>query len=708
VACAGTLVYIIVDDVNKVWLSARSVAKYLGLARPSSVVEAFADKDHIPPAKDRGSFPVGVRNSNAPSVQVHEFVLAQFIFLALKQKYHKQLSELLGCVLMFLARRASDATKQVEALALDPIRRSSRSLSLTSARREVHIKDVAAPLATPVPPPSFVATTVPPDAPARAHFLHIEYSPGVNQSPFFARRRGAPVRVDRVLRSSLRSSFEAPAQNNGVAEAPSDHSTVQLVLYRRVLQESGLSGVFRGKRMTERVGPIASSRSIHEIEYAAKKLNHVVEFCGDIDQFGRFSWTIGLDCEYVAPAVRTAKRFFCMEDSFVLYVRGQGEREWFGCSEWINKEHMQRIMNQLLVEPLPLPKPHADFANSGFDCLAKRHPWLLSHESSLTKSEEAVLLPARKVLLVTAEGLNSLLSTACCKKAKLVCSSVVSLEVNVVFQCEFCCIKTKSTSLVPDIVNLNKMAFCARVMSGRGFSVDRFLSWLGIGDGMIKDRDNISRWIGRLVVAAEKVYNDCQQAVMQAFVLGNDPRISADVAYKRNAKAYQGLGAALSSLLSVCDNRLGKVLSVFIFERKKMEQEFLEKEKISVTSTVAGQPAVTTEYAAGGDHAAFELGLSLFHQEAKAACRNVAANAELVAAYANVAILMNDWKLASVIADAISSGANTVKRVFGDKVKLFIDWWHRRTSFKTELSKIEVGCLIWFLLLFELLNLQIG
>ncbi len=140
----------------------------------------------------------------------------------------------------------------------------------------------------------------------------ISCSPGVNQSPFFARRRGAPVRVDRVLRSSLRSSFEAPAQNNGVAEAPSDHSTVQLVLYRRVLQESGLSGVFRGKRMTERVGPIASSRSIDEIEHAAKKLNHVVEFCGDIDQFGRFSWTIGLDCESVA----------CGSDSKAILLHG--------------------------------------------------------------------------------------------------------------------------------------------------------------------------------------------------------------------------------------------------------------------------------------------------------------------------------------------------------------------------------------------------
>jgi|JI10StandDraft_1071094.scaffolds.fasta_scaffold662452_1 hypothetical protein len=133
-----------------------------------------------------------------------------------------------------------------------------------------------------------------------------------------------------------------------------------------------------------------------------------------------------------------------------------------------------------------------------------------------------------------------------------------------------------------------------------------------------------------------------------------------------------------------------------------MEEMYLSKKEIRVPSTVAGEPPVATTYAAGGDHAAFELGLRLFYQEAQHACQTAAENVELVAVYGNVAMLANDWTLAGVVADALSSGSNTVKRVFGERCKLFIDWWHRRSSFKTELSKMEVcgGCVCVLLISF--------
>lgn len=225
-----------------------------------------------------------------------------------------------------------------------------------------------------------------------------------------------------------------------------------------------------------------------------------------------------------------------------------------------------------------------------------------------------------------------------------------SLESSVILSCSNCDqFDSRAFPLVPDIASLNKQAFCVSLMSGRRFAVSRFLSWLGIGNGDIQKRDNSGTWINQLLVAAEAIYVECKSCLTEAFVLGSSPVISADVAYKRNAKAYQqGLGAALSSLLSVCDSRLGKVLAAFVFERRILEEKFQEHGKITLESTVVGAPPVSTEYAAGGDHAVFELGLALFHQEARHVCQNLSGNEEMAIAYAEIAILGNDWTLARV------------------------------------------------------------
>lgn len=427
----------------------------------------------------------------------------------------------------------------------------------------------------------------------------------------------------------------------------------------------------------------------------AADLGHLVEFCGDVAQFGRFSWSVKIDGAKYSLPLRRAKEFFGQMDSFILFARGQDERSWFGSSECMNAPEMQRVMNQLLVEMLPTAKPHLDFQNAGFKLLCEKNPWLSSRDSSL--SDSTLVVVEENLLFVTAKGLADIFSRKCCPNATIRVSSTASLVSSVIIDCRSCKSHSRSLSLCPDIPELNKVAFCVSIMSGRGFAVERFLLWMNVGSGNFQKRNNDGRWMPQLYEATSTVYDECKTILFEAFVLGSSPSISADVAYKRNAKAYQqGLGAALSSLLSICDVRLGKVLAVYMFERRELEKLFQQTGKIAIP---CGNGFVETEYAAGGDHAPFELGLQQFYEEAKAACRNVAANQELVFVYANVAMLQNDWTLASIVADALSSGPNTVKRVFGESCKLFIDWWHRRASFKQELSKLEV-CILLILIFF--------
>ena len=63
-------------------------------------------------------------------------------------------------------------------------------------------------------------------------------------------------------------------------------------------------------------------------------------------------------------------------------------------------------------------------------------------------------------------------------------------------------------------------------------------------------------------------------------------------------------------------------------------------------------------------------------------------NGNLLEYAAETAMRLNDWELGSIVSDALSSAPNSVKKTFPE-VPHFIDWWHRQTSFKKEVQKVE-------------------
>jgi hypothetical protein len=132
-----------------------------------------------------------------------------------------------------------------------------------------------------------------------------------------------------------------------------------------------------------------------------------------------------------------------------------------------------------------------------------------------------------------------------------------------------------------------------------------------------------------------------------------------------------------------------KILYVVFSERRVMEEQRRENNgQVELPSPVDGKPPVTS--ALGGiEHALFDLGLQVMRDLLEDARDNVATNEDLVEHLAAaLAERLDNWELDGVVSDALSSAPNSIRKTFPN-VRHFVDWWHRRTSYKKEVQKVE-------------------
>jgi hypothetical protein len=163
-----------------------------------------------------------------------------------------------------------------------------------------------------------------------------------------------------------------------------------------------------------------------------------------------------------------------------------------------------------------------------------------------------------------------------------------------------------------------------------------------------------------------------------------------DVFHKRMAKAFAaGLGEAFISGLSIADPRMKKVLFVLFSERRLMEEQRRQKDgAVEIPSPVAGKPPATSTLG-GIEHALFDLGLQVVRDLLAEACATVGTDAELAEKLGDALTQhFEKWTLGSIVSDALSSAANSIKKIFPD-AQHFVDWWHRRTTLKKEVQKLE-------------------
>jgi hypothetical protein len=153
------------------------------------------------------------------------------------------------------------------------------------------------------------------------------------------------------------------------------------------------------------------------------------------------------------------------------------------------------------------------------------------------------------------------------------------------------------------------------------------------------------------------------------------------------------LGESFSTGISVTDPRIHKVLAVLFTERRVLDAYRRENGgEIRIPSPVADKAPLTTTLG-GIEHASFDLALQGMRDLLAAACNRLRGrclqdDSEVFAVAAELAMLLDDWELGSIVSDALSSAPNSVKKTFPD-AHHFIDWWHRRTTWKKEVQKAE-------------------
>jgi hypothetical protein len=689
VACgASGAQHVILRDDGSLWISSRTLAVALEYSKARNLYNLFDGTAHA--AVERSAFPAGLL-AFPKDEKSHYFLRLSHLPVVLNKKYLERVCDIVSFVQMFFGRKLMAESQALER----PRSRSSSGAPPTKVRRLLGpICDL------PVPPETWVDPRPPPVdveengiAPKRLRFDHIEFSGA--PSPAFPGRQAMPEPADRVLRPNIPKSLEflesrAQHEETVVREREFDF---ELALYTHVVESSGRRIDPLEKRPLMRLEhAIQSKRSIEEVTICANGLSHDLLYTGVAGGAGgKFSWTVSLNTFGLVPALKSGLAFFEMVATVEIWSRGADKkREWCAQSEYIGIDEMRALLDALVFGPMPPSEVHVDFAGVLPTGFASLHSWVAeSHGTSLSKDPPKLLPAGTDVVVVSRSSLAAIAQgrRCCSKSGGFSLSPGVGLEGSAEFTCAVC----KSVNVIPlfagDRSVLNHTAYVAQMMSGRPKAVSRFLELLSIGK--IPHRSSGGTFIEMLWRATEPIYSECSKTIMEYCVLSDSVTISLDAFHKRMAKAFTVLGESFSTGVSIADPRIRKVLYVFFTERRDLDERRRgnEDSEIRFPSPVTGKEPLTTTLG-GIEHASFDLAMQALRDLLADARTRITAKGDMLELEAELAIRLDNWELGSIVSDALSSASNSVKKTFPN-VDHFIDWWHRRTSFKKEVQKAE-------------------
>jgi hypothetical protein len=498
------------------------------------------------------------------------------------------------------------------------------------------------------------------------------------------------------------------AFNNAVDALPSTTPTRTTVpngeeslndrIHKRVIADAKLGSPIRVERGAHvNVGPFPSSRKIDDVRKCAIQAGHTVDFL-EVESGGRNSWIITIGVAHYSGALRRALAHFDMLRTALLVSKQKSSlRKWKLSSDTVLGEDLVQLANVLLVEAVPTPPIHENFDTPACTELRVLHPWLGDTRTSLTEGNEMKPIFSDS-FIQTVDGVQALakavldLSYTCkCSRKKGVETTVTQQGVGakIVVACKGNrCASSHSvfSSGSKDCAKLNQAATVLRLTSGRPLSVDRFCANLGLGSVIV--RDSKSTFVSDVFDATLPLFKECSAIVTRYAAASQTPQLGADAAHKRNEK-LQAMGAALSSLVSVSVPNSGKIATVSVTKRFEIEKSRREHGGVvTIPSPVDGKPALTSTLG-GVEHPIVELAFQctrdLFDEAVVWLQKSGLSCLEKLEERAR----LQKQTLKQIVIDAISSGRRSVKRTFGDDIEIFLDWWHRRVSFRGVLSKVE-------------------
>lgn len=699
------LQWIIQSDLGRVFISCRTLARAFGVKQARDL--AVTIRNHGTELVDKADFPPRFLSRPA-EVKKHLFTPLAEVPLWVKGKHLSVICAILAGVEAALGQRHFECAEKLSVLEQAP-RRSlggAAAPSVTKRPKYGFVQDVAKESYLPGPQ-NVVAEErrihVPlPGTPERGKlFRNIDFGTPGNDfgfSPFICGKLpSGPSEMN--LRPDVRKSF--PLQEGesatslpvvprpiGNPQVSVEENAVLLSVYKRGLQDKGI--VFDGDAPRERVmlfhssnleGPVKSERIFSDVRLVLDYDGHQHEFIGKKDGRSHLCWRITLDFALLSEGERKGRMFFGLYKDVILWSDlGKAKRRWYLMSDSCSREELKALSARWLADALPRPRAHAAFSSAECHAVSERFPWLQEPGTSLSENAKPFLDGEDSLSIVSLSGLKQLLRIArgricACQDASFTLETS-GLAADAVFTCKACGNERVHLSS-QNVPSFNKTAYVARAMSGRPSAVDRFLSMFGV-NGQVVERGTTGSFSKQLHTAAGEVYKLCQAAMLAYFVRSTNWTVCADVVHKRMAKHESSLGEAHSSALTIGDPRLRKILFTFVTFRKAAQEQRRVNGSIVLESPFGSEERKLESRIGGVEHYTFDLGLQCFLQVLSKAALSASAVLPLLADH-------HQWNLQNIVLDTLSSGPNTVKRVFElynkEHPKLLNDWWHRRKSF---------------------------
>jgi hypothetical protein len=702
---SGISWWLIICD-GDTWISSRSLAPYLSYADPCYLVRALESDSSV--LRDRASFPASILNFPNES-NAHKFV--KIAALAGGPKYfvsakHALIPPLLGLLLKYVATWALDMKDERDKFQLQPSDRrlsavvapvgdGSTNVPLARGPRVLQtvIQDVNhAPPSPPSPhaPPSPRVADLSVHAALGSQFQDIVFDSESGSAWRPSRPRSFAEEVSATLHKRTKLVNDAILQEPG---PPVDNTSLEARVFDRVLSAHGDSNRNPAQRYVEiMTNPVSCDRSIADMRHSASGLGHLIGSSLAYAQDHRMSWIISLDFFQLTAAHRGALEYYQRVRTVTLYSSQSGiSRKWWLTSSHVTSGELSDLATALFVAPVPVPLiPHCLDTESGRR-LAAMHPWLLSTSTSLgdasTDCDSFVMTSSGLIALATAVArMGRDLQLRGCSHDVIACQKKVGVGANIVVECSKCSIKIAVSSCGGDkeLRALNRTAYVIRETSGRRQAVNRFL--LGLGIGEIIERNGEQRFSDMFEIAVQKVFQRCEEVMGAVLVSGQtgELKVSADAFHARNSRQGQQ-GAAKASGVSFGIPGFRKIVTVVAASRESIDKSRDASGIAHIASSLGGE---LTAKRRGVEHQLVEMAFQYLKQLlgkgkiwASRFLENNITEEEIVR--------IKDQVLNSIVTDALTSAPASAQEVFGSAVSLFVDWWHRRTSWKKLLDKVE-------------------
>jgi hypothetical protein len=737
VKCRRGNVHLILDDVPQIWISASTLASVLSFSEPRRLLDHY--EREVGHRKGRMSFPHHVRDAGTDD---SVFVKLATVHTVPTRALHQDKLRLLEDLRNDVAVRGYSGWRDARAQVPPPFpRTSASSLTVTQRSREsVGARAGAAPTAA--APAAAVAAAivdggvVAGDGSSKCALDKFQWAPhdvatfaspsGAYASPFIAPRE----------RRSSRFSLSSPPPSRRVSVPFSPKTPVQLVrdelgdgdergavdvdacykddddvdpdsvsayLHGVELDEAELAllrRVIEAERPDAAITALAvypqlvctmhSVRTTSQLRVAAESNGHLLR------SVTTYKKELLLNAKGSTDALLLALQHYHMQHH--VHVRYEycavEHRVWTFRCRTLTKGELKELVTKLLLGNLAAKLP-VELNTDGCRAAAAGHTWVQGvfdpalqggpRATSMAQPDREPFAPEFCVASVNLLiGLLSHIPCNACKRlagVTLVERNLMGVETLLHYKCGGCEHDFTFRPFEGKAGALNKMSYVACETSGSLEMVNRYLSVL-MG-GYVVTSSNGREFASVLAPIIARIANNMMD-VQWAYLAVRDKigPLAFDAAYQRSQRHANHAHNAFESIVDI----LTKQVVGVVFYNKDTAREQRTGPTVSTPSPFAerGAPPLVTDYKSGAIEAMLMDQAIQWLLQCIVVAKHGPGESRIVW---DAALEEAIDALDSIVVDALKAAPGIVALRGHDRVKLYLDWWHRRKAFKKAIRK---------------------